>query len=131
MGGDPNAMGGDDRLTTIVSQLSDDDIKAVENYADSLLNREEDKDEENSEMGAPMQTGMDQQGAPGAAQQGVMMEITKGQLKKLHEILNESEMNETFGDMLTAKRGDRNTEKKEKKIKKNINFRTPFDSPLV
>ena len=99
-----------------IDQLSDDDKEAVRNYAKSLLNRDEATPadmggmEEPAEAPAPDQTG-----------QGVMMEITKGRLKKVQRHLNEK-----------FKENDRDDEKKlrngEKVDKKN--YGSPFDRPV-
>ena len=115
-GGEPE--GGDDSTASIIDQLSDDDKDAVRNYAKSLLNRDESQ-KQNAEMG-----GIEEPTAPAPAQggQGVMMEITKGRLKKVQQKLHE-----TF-------RSQENTEdeadRKQKKVKKNVGKKSPFDSPL-
>ena len=110
------AAGNDDSTASIIDQLSDDDKEAVRNYAKSLLNRDEATPadmggmEEPAEAPAPDQTG-----------QGVMMEITKGRLKKVQRHLNEK-----------FKENDRDDEKKlrngEKVDKKN--YGSPFDRPV-
>lgn len=115
-GGEPE--GGDDSTASIIDQLSDDDKDAVRNYAKSLLNRDESQ-KQNTEMG-----GTEEPVAPAPAQggQGVMMEITKGRLKKVQQKLHE-----TF-------RSQENTEdevdRKQKKVKRNVGRKSPFDSPL-
>ena len=125
--GDPNIEGGDmgmdaegddDSTSSIIDQLSDEDKEAVRNYAKSLLNR----DETNTGEEMP---GMEAPGAapaPEQAGQGVMMEITKGRLKKVQQRLHE-----TF----RSQEDDKDeTDRKQKKVKKNIGKKSPFDSPL-
>lgn len=125
--GDPNieggdmgmdAEGGDDSTSSIIDQLSDEDKEAVRNYAKSLLNR----DEANAGDETP---GMEAQGAapaPDQTGQGVMMEITKGRLKKVQQRLHE-----TF----RSQEDDKDeTDRKQKKVKKNTGKKSPFDSPL-
>lgn len=112
---DPNlgsdAEMNDDSTAGIIDQLSDDDKEAVRNYAKSLLNRDE--------SSAPEEGGMEE---PAQGQQGVMMEITKGRLKKVQQKLGE-----TFRD---NKRGEEKPDKKQKKVNKNRGKKSPFDSPL-
>ena len=109
------AEGGDDSTASIIDQLSDDDKEAVRNYAKSLLNRDEAQPED--AVGAE-----EQAPAPAQAGQGVMMEITKGRLKKVQQRLNE-----TF----RSKKDDKDeTDRKQKKVKKNTGKKSPFDSPL-
>ena len=84
---DPNlgsdAEGNDDSTTGIIDQLSDEDKEAVRNYAKSLLSRDE------TEMPGA-EPGMEEPVAPAPDQeQGVMMEITKGRLKKVQQKLSE------------------------------------------
>ena len=117
---DPNlgsdAEGNDDSTTSIIDQLSDEDKEAVRNYAKSLLNRDEEQP-----MGA--EAGMEEPAAaPDQAGQGVMMEITKGRLKKVQQKLNE-----TFRGNYDDKD---ETERKQKKVNKDFRKKTPFDSPL-
>lgn len=118
-GGDMGMEGGDDSTASIIDQLSDDDKEAVRNYAKSLLNR----DETNTD-GAP---GMEEPAAapapaPSQAGQGVMMEITKGRLKKVQRHLSETfRSNDDDKD---------ETDRKQKKVKKNVGKKSPFDSPL-
>ena len=117
-GGEPE--GGDDSTASIIDQLSDDDKEAVRNYAKSLLNRDEANGGEESTPGmeepaAPAQT-------PEQAGQGVMMEITKGRLKKVQQHLSETfRLNDDDKD---------EADRKQKKVKKNIGKKSPFDSPL-
>lgn len=115
--GDGEAEGSDDSTASIIDQLSDDDKEAVRNYAKSLLNR----DETNSEgMG-----GAEEPAAaptPDQAGQGVMMEITKGRLKKVQQRLHE-----TFRSQEDS---EDETDRKQKKVKKNTGKKSPFDSPL-
>ena len=110
--------GGDDSTSSIIDQLSDEDKEAVRNYAKSLLNR----DEANAGDETP---GMEAQGAapaPDQTGQGVMMEITKGRLKKVQQRLHE-----TF----RSQEDDKDeTDRKQKKVKKNAGKKSPFDSPL-
>jgi hypothetical protein len=110
--------GGDDSTSSIIDQLSDEDKEAVRNYAKSLLNR----DEANAGDETP---GMEAQGAAPASDQtgqGVMMEITKGRLKKVQQRLHE-----TF----RSQEDDKDeTDRKQKKVKKNTGKKSPFDSPL-
>lgn len=106
---------GDDSTASIIDQLSDDDKEAVRNYAESLLNRDETSSEGNMD-------GMEEPAAPAPGQeQGVMMEITKGRLKKVQKVLKES-----FKDR-------ENTEERPEKVEKKVNVhkkKSPFDSPL-
>lgn len=110
--------GGDDSTSSIIDQLSDEDKEAVRNYAKSLLNRDEaNAGEEMPGMEAPGAAA-----APEQAGQGVMMEITKGRLKKVQQRLHE-----TFRSQEDDKdEADRN----QKKVKKNTGKKSPFDSPL-
>lgn len=111
------AEGGDDSTASIIDQLSDDDKEAVRNYAKSLLNR----DEANADGEA--MPGMEEPApAPDQSGQGVMMEITKGRLKKVQQHLSE-----------TFRSNDGNkdeTDRRQKKVKKNVGKKSPFDSPL-
>lgn len=111
------AEGGDDSTASIIDQLSDDDKEAVRNYAKSLLSRDE--------ANAGEATGMEEPAsapAPDQAGQGVMMEITKGRLKKVQQRLHE-----TF----RSQEDDKDeTDRKQKKVKKNTGKKSPFDSPL-
>ena len=123
MGGED--MGGeaagpeDDSTASIIDQLSDDDKEAVRNYAESLLNRDE-----NQSMGGGME-GTEAQAAP-APQPGVMMEITKGRLKMVQKRLKEAKVNETF----RSPDKEDETDRKQKKVEKPHGKKTPFDSPL-
>lgn len=114
------AEGGDDSTSSIIDQLSDDDKEAVRNYAKSLLNRDE------SNAGGEAMPGMEEPAAPapapGQAGQGVMMEITKGRLKKVQQKLHE-----TFR---SQEDDEDETDRKQKKVKKNTGKKSPFDSPL-
>ena len=109
--------GGDDSTTSIIDQLSDDDKEAVRNYAKSLLNRDEAQPEDiaGTEEPAPAPT-------PDQGGQGVMMEITKGRLKKVQQKLYE-----TFR---SQEEDEDETDRKQKKVKKNVGKKSPFDSPL-
>ena len=111
------AEGGDDSTASIIDQLSDDDKEAVRNYAKSLLNRDETNTGEAPGMEEP---------APAPAQdqagQGVMMEITKGRLKKVQQRLNE-----TFR---SQEDDEDETDRRQKKVKRNTGRKSPFDSPL-
>ena len=112
------AEGGDDSTASIIDQLSDDDKEAVRNYAKSLLNRDEANAGETPGMEGPAPAAP----APDQAGQGVMMEITKGRLKKVQQRLHE-----TF----RSQEDDKNeTDRKQKKVKKNVGKKSPFDSPL-
>ena len=122
MGGEDMSAGGgdDDSTATIIDQLSDDDKEAVRNYAKSLLNRDEANTGEMPGMEAPAAAP-----APGAqpapAGQGVMMEITKGRLKKVQKKLHETfRAQDEKGEM----------ERKRKKLEKPSGKKGPFDSPL-
>lgn len=111
------AEGGDDSTSSIIDQLSDDDKEAVRNYAKSLLSRDEANTGEAPGMEEPAAAP-----APGQGGQGVMMEITKGRLKKVQQRLHE-----TF----RSQEDDKDeTDRKQKKIKKNTGKKSPFDSPL-
>ena len=105
----------DDSTSGIIDQLSDEDKEAVRNYAKSLLSRDEGQPMQ--DMGTPEQPAEPEQG------QGVMMEITKGRLKKVQKHLSE-----TFRD--NEKEND-GTDRKQEKVKKNFGKKTPFDSPLA
>ena len=109
--------GGDDSTASIIDQLSDDDKEAVRNYAKSLLNRDE------ANAGGEAMPGMEEPApAPDQSGQGVMMEITKGRLKKVQQHLSE-----------TFRSNDDNkdeTDRRQKKVKKNVGKKSPFDSPL-
>lgn len=112
--------GGDDSTASIIDQLSDDDKEAVRNYAKSLLNRDE------ANAGGEAMPGMEEPSAaapaPDQAGQGVMMEITKGRLKKVQQHLSETfRSNDDDKD---------ETDRKQKKVKKNVGKKSPFDSPL-
>lgn len=112
--------GGDDSTSSIIDQLSDDDKEAVRNYAKSLLNRDE------ANAGGETMPGMEEPAAPAPAQdqagKGVMMEITKGRLKKVQQHLSETfRSNDNDKD---------ETDRKQKKVKKNVGKKSPFDSPL-
>ena len=111
------AEGGDDSTASIIDQLSDDDKEAVRNYAKSLLNRDE--------ANAGEAPGTEEPGAapaPDQGGQGVMMEITKGRLKKVQQKLHE-----TFR---SQEEDEDETDRKQKKVKKNVGKKSPFDSPL-
>ena len=119
---DPNigsdAEGNDDSTAGIIDQLSDEDKEAVRNYAKSLLSRDE---------GQPMGDEADMPEpaaapAPDQAGQGVMMEITKGRLKKVQQKLSE-----TFRGNYDDKD---ETERKQKKVNNDFRKKTPFDTPL-
>ena len=121
MGGDPemeDAAGGDDSTEGIISQLSDDDKEAVRNYAKSLLSRDETSGEE---MGGnePMPVPEPPQGQPAP---GVMMEITKGRLKKAQKALQER--------FRENDRKEDESKREQKRVKKNFGKKTPFDSPV-
>ena len=122
--GDPGmeggeAEGGDDSTASIIDQLSDDDKEAVRNYAKSLLNRDETNTDEAPGMEEPADAPAP---APSQAGQGVMMEITKGRLKKVQRHLSETfRSNDDDKD---------ETDRKQKKVKKNVGKKSPFDSPL-
>ena len=124
MGGED--MGGeaagpeDDSTASIIDQLSDDDKEAVRNYAESLLNRDE-----NQSMGGGMEGTEEPVPAP-APQPGVMMEITKGRLKMVQKRLKEAKVNETFRSPDKEEEADR----KQKKVEKPRGKKSPFDSPL-
>ena len=108
----------DDSTSGIIDQLSDEDKEAVRNYAKSLLSR----DEGQPEPGMEDMGGGEQPAAP-AQGQGVMMEITKGRLKRVQRHLSE-----TFRD---NERQDDESDRKQKKVNKNFGKKTPFDSPLA
>lgn len=117
---DPGMEGGaeggiaDDSTASIIDQLSDEDKEAVRNYAESLLNRDEAAPADG--MGA----GMEEPAAPDQ-EQGVMMEITKGRLKKVQKYINEKfRENDRKGD----------DERKAEKVNKDFRKKTPFDSPV-
>ena len=112
------AEDGDDSTASIIDQLSDDDKEAVRNYAKSLLNRDEANAGEAPSMEGPAAPAP----APDQGGQGVMMEITKGRLKKVQQKLHETfRSQEEDGD---------ETDRKQKKVKKNVGKKSPFDSPL-
>ena len=116
-GGDMGMEGGDDSTASIIDQLSDDDKEAVRNYAKSLLNRDETNTNEAPGMEEPAAAPAPDQGG-----QGVMMEITKGRLKKVQQRLHETfRSNDDDKD---------ETDRKQKKVKKNVGKKSPFDSPL-
>lgn len=120
MGIEGSETGGDDDSTaTIIDQLSDDDKEAVRNYAKSLLNRDEANTGEAPGMEEPAAAPAP---APSQGGQGVMMEITKGRLKKVQQKLHE-----TFR---SQEEDEDETDRKQKKVKKNIGKKSPFDSPL-
>ena len=122
--GDPSmdggeAEGGDDSTASIIDQLSDEDKDAVRNYAKSLLNRDEARPEDMAGAAEPAAAPAP---APDQGGQGVMMEITKGRLKKVQQRLHE-----TF----RSQEDDKDeTDRKQKKVKKNTGKKSPFDSPL-
>lgn len=119
MGADPmaggEAEGGDDSTDSIIDQLSDDDKEAVRNYAKSLLNRMESPSDEAAGMGEPAP-------APDQAGQGVMMEITKGRLKKVQQRLNE-----TF----RGQEDEREKPRTQKKVNAKGGKKSPFSSPFI
>jgi hypothetical protein len=121
MGADPmaggEAEGGDDSTMSIFNQLSPDDKEAARAYMESMLARDETQgaDDGMQGLGEPAP-------APDQAGQGVMMEITKGRLKKVQQRLHE-----TF----RSQEDDKDeTDRKQKKVKKNVGKKSPFDSPL-
>lgn len=122
MGADPmadgEAEGGDDSTASIIDQLSDDDKEAVRNYAKSLLNRDEANAGETPGMEEPAP-------APDQAGQGVMMEITKGRLKKVQQKLNE-----TFRGQEDEREKPR-TQKKVHATKEKGGKKSPFSSPFI
>lgn len=121
-GSDMGIEGGDeignDSTASIIDQLSDEDKEAVRNYANSLLNRDEANAGETPGMEEPAPAAT----APDQAGQGVMMEITKGRLKKVQQKLHE-----TFR---SQEDDEDETDRKQKKVKKNVGKKSPFDSPL-
>lgn len=112
------AEGDDDSTASIIDQLSDDDKEAVRNYAKSLLNRDETTGPEDAGMGMEEP----EMAAQSQAQPGVMMEISKGRLKKVQKALQEK-----FRDNDSD---DDETERKQEKVRKNHGKKSPFDSPL-
>ena len=124
---DPNAMpeepmsgeeGGDSTMD-IINQLSPDDREAVRAYAESMLARDETKlgGEETAAPGseAPVPA------APEA--QAPMMEIRKGDLKRVQKRLSE--------EMFWEPGEKKNSDRVQKKVNggKN-NFNNPFSSPI-
>ena len=92
-----------DSTMDIINQLSPDDREAVRAYAESMLSRDETKTGDNT--AAPQEP-------------DVMMEITKGRLKKVQEtLLSNMEDDKT------------NSIRKQKKVNKG-NVGSPFNSPL-
>lgn len=120
---DPNlgsdAEVNDDSTASIIDQLSDDDKEAVRNYAKSLLNRDETQGQEDMDM----MGGEDPNAVPVPGQEpGVMMEITKGRLKKVQQRLHE-----TF----RSREDDKDEiDRNQKKVHKKHGKKSPFDSPL-
>ena len=114
LGGEAEGGISDDSTASIIDQLSDDDKEAVRNYAESLLNRDE-------AVPGDEASGMEEPATPGQ-EQGVMMEITKGRLKKVQRKLSE-----TFRGNLDDKD---ETEKKQKRVNNDFKKKTPFDTPL-
>lgn len=122
MGADPmaggEAEGGDDSTMSIFNQLSPDDKEAARAYMESMLARDETQgaDDGMQGLGEPAP-------APDQAGQGVMMEITKGRLKKVQQRLNE-----TF-------RGQEDERKKSGEQKKvhatKGGKKSPFSSPFI
>jgi hypothetical protein len=117
MGMEGGEADGDDSTASIIDQLSDDDKEAVRNYAKSLLNRDEAQPEDMAGAEEPAAAPTPDQGG-----QGVMMEITKGRLKKVQQRLHE-----TFR---SQEEDEDETDRKQKKVKKNVGKKSPFDSPL-
>ena len=109
--------GGSD-FSSKYNELSKEDQIAVDHYMDSLFRRDEtlnqDAGMDGMEEPAPAP-------APEQAGQGVMMEITKGRLKKVQQRLHE-----TFR---SQKDDADKTERPQKKVNKNRR-RSPFDCPL-
>jgi hypothetical protein len=112
MENDPNALGGEEenpRLTNLMntaSNLSDDDLKATESYADSLLSKDETQTDDN---------GQQEGGAP-------MMEqviFKKSQVKKLQENFGPSQ------DELMKKNDKKELPKKQSSKIKNSPFSPP------
>ena len=124
--GDPNMDGtgmeseeGGGDFSSKYNELSKEDQIAVDHYMDSLLSRDETQNQDTgmggTEEPAPAP-------APEQAGQGVMMEITKGRLKKVQQRLHETfRSHEDDVDK---------TERPQKKVNKN-RTRSPFDSPLL
>ena len=108
------AEGGDDSTASIIDQLSDDDKEAVRNYAKSLLNRDE--------TSAPEEPAMEEPAPTPSQGQDVMMEISKGRLKKVQKVLREK-----FRDVDDK---EDKTDRKQKKVNKDFRKKTPFDSPV-
>ena len=70
-------------------------------------------------MGGAAQT---EPATPDQAQGGVMMEISKGRLKRVQKALQEK-----FRDMETS---EHESDRVQKKVKKNLGKKSPFSSPL-
>lgn len=116
---DPNvgsdAEANDDSTMSLFNKLSPDDQKAARAYMESMLQRDE---TEGADMGGTEEPAAP---APDQAGQGVMMEITKGRLKKVQKRLNEK----LKGNDRDDEKKPRNGEKVDKK-----NYGSPFDTPL-
>ena len=123
--GDPSMEGGDmgnestgggDSTMDIINSLTPKDQETVRAYALSLKTTEE-------PTGTDNEGGMPDMEEPAPAQgQGVMMEISKGRLKKAQKALQE-----IFGDVDDK---EDKTGRKQKKVNKDFRKKTPFDSPI-
>lgn len=110
--------GDDDSTATIIDQLSDEDKEAVRNYAKSLLNRDEAQPDEMAGQEEPTPASED-------GQQGVMMEITKGRLKKV-----QGKLTEIFGNQDDSNSDRKDKSQKKVNPKKPGKEKGPFDSYL-
>lgn len=111
MGNDPNAMGGEEenpRLTNLMntaSNLSDEDLKATESYADSLLSKDETQTDDGQQEGG--------------AQMMEQVIFKKSQVKKLQENFGPSQ------DELMKKNDRKELPKKQSSNIKNSPFSPP------
>lgn len=95
---------GDDSTMSIINQLSDTDKKAVRAYAESMLSREEDKNNEGGDNEPPM----------------------GGEMPTEGRCYTKNELNEVFGlDNLSVKKDEPKTDKRKDNTVKN----SPFNSP--
>lgn len=118
MAENPNNEGGieDDSTMSIINQLSPEDKETVRAYAESMLNRDKEKanNEENAEQSTEDQS---MGGAP-------MMEAVvfkKGQLRK---------MNENFGGDADSLKANSEEKPLKKKNEKSVSKKSPFNSPI-
>lgn len=108
---DGGAQGGGDDINGIYNQLSDTDKKAVRSYAESMLSRDEDKNND---------------GIPDAGGMGDGMPMQETFIFKKSQL---DEMNENFGPMADELDDRQEDRKKNNKRFKDGKGNSPFKSP--